>query len=163
MAVTLSADQLNDTDGKVLATLREGRVTPRYLADRLDVSRPYASERLKRLVEHGHVSRPAPGLYELVDDPRSDAPTESADDLRGRLQDAHERIDDLETSLELERETSQERKEMLEDCRELLRAKPDPDEIRMIVDELEGALDRGDRGDVEVLISRLKTATEVDR
>lgn len=70
----LTRDDLNDTDGRVLDVLHEGRVTPQYVADQLDVSRTYASERLKRLVEHGHVNRLASGLYELADDPRAGGP-----------------------------------------------------------------------------------------
>jgi DNA-binding Lrp family transcriptional regulator len=67
----LAPDDLNDTDIAVLDVLRKGRVTPQYAADQMDVSRTYASERLKRLVEHGHVEKVAPGLYELVEDPRN--------------------------------------------------------------------------------------------
>lgn len=66
----LTPDDLNDTDDAVLDVLNEGRVTPQYAADQMGVSRTYASERLKRLVEHAHVEKVAPGLYELVDDPR---------------------------------------------------------------------------------------------
>lgn len=66
----LAEEDLNQTDDRVLDVLREGRVTPQYVANELDVSRPYASERLKRFLEHGHVKKLAPGLYELVDDPR---------------------------------------------------------------------------------------------
>jgi len=71
-AVALDSDQLNKTDGRLLELLRGGRVTPQYVADELDISRPYASERLNRLLEHEHVERIAPGLYELVDDPQAD-------------------------------------------------------------------------------------------
>ncbi|WP_222914188.1 MarR family transcriptional regulator [Natrinema sp. SYSU A 869] len=69
-AIVLTPDKLNSTDERLLDVLSDGRVTPQYAADQLDVSRTYASERLKRLVEHGHVEKLAPGLYELVDDPR---------------------------------------------------------------------------------------------
>jgi DNA-binding Lrp family transcriptional regulator len=66
----LDDDDLNDTDRALLAVLIEGRVTPTFAAEEIGVSREYASERLKRLLEHGHVERLAAGLYELVDDPR---------------------------------------------------------------------------------------------
>jgi len=66
----LTDDDLNSTDCRVLSVLDAGRVTPQYVASELDLSRTYASERLKRLVEHAHVNKIAPGLYELVDDPR---------------------------------------------------------------------------------------------
>jgi predicted transcriptional regulator len=69
--VTLTANNLNETDTAVLNLLSEGRVTPQYVADQLDISRPYASEKLKRFVEHGHVIKLAPGLYELQEDPRN--------------------------------------------------------------------------------------------
>ena len=69
MSVTLSPDQLNETDHEILRELRDGRVTPGYLSERLEISRPYASERLKRLYEHEHIDRIASGLYELTDDP----------------------------------------------------------------------------------------------
>ncbi|WP_306061321.1 winged helix-turn-helix domain-containing protein [Natronococcus wangiae] len=68
--VVLTPDKLNSTDKRLLNVLQDGRVTPQYAADQLEISRTYASERLKRLVEHGHVEKLAPGLYELVDDPR---------------------------------------------------------------------------------------------
>lgn len=66
----LTDDDLNDTDRRILEKLQEGRVTPQYLADELNITRQYASERLKRFVEHEAVDKIASGLYELVDDPR---------------------------------------------------------------------------------------------
>ena len=73
MQVVISPEQLNDADQRVLAHLREGRVTPQYIADREDISRSYVSQRLKRLVEHQHVDRVAPALYELMSDPEDAA------------------------------------------------------------------------------------------
>lgn len=70
--VALEPDDLNETDEAILDELGEGRVTPQYIADQLDISRPYASEKLKRFVEHGHVEKLASGLYELKDDPRNE-------------------------------------------------------------------------------------------
>ena len=64
--MTLSPDDLNKTDQQIIEKLQEGRVTPRFLADELDISRPYASERLKRFLEYDIVKRLAPGLYELA-------------------------------------------------------------------------------------------------
>ena len=66
----LDADDLNETDDHILQLLGEGRVTPTFVAEQLDISREYASGRLTRLREHGHVEKIAPGLYELVNDPR---------------------------------------------------------------------------------------------
>lgn len=69
--MVLSPEDLSDTDDKILEQLQEGRVTPQYLANQLDISRPYASDKLRRFVEHGHIERLASGLYELEDDPRN--------------------------------------------------------------------------------------------
>lgn len=130
----LTPDDLNETDGKVLDVLREGRVTPQYVADELDVSRTYASERLKRLVEHGHVAKLASGLYELVDDPRENGPAE--DDRRDNVptravvddwlrEHCHLGVDELEDTLD-----ERDRLEAdLADCREQLqRARADTEE-----------------------------------
>lgn len=78
--MTLAADDLNDTDTRILAMLAEGRCTPRYLAGELGQGQPYISQRLKRLREHGHIKRVDRGLYELVDDPRDADGDESATD-----------------------------------------------------------------------------------
>lgn len=67
----LGDEDLNDTDRVILDELNEGRVTPQYLAKQLDITRQYASTRLKRFVEHGVVEKIASGLYELDHDPRS--------------------------------------------------------------------------------------------
>ena len=68
----LDPEDLNGTDEGILDMLAEGRCTPRYHAKKLDKQQPYISQRLKRLVEHGHVERVDRGLYELVADPRDD-------------------------------------------------------------------------------------------
>jgi DNA-binding MarR family transcriptional regulator len=62
---------LNPTDRAILAMLREGRCTPSFIADEHDYSRQNVTNRLNRLVEHGHVRKVHTGLYELVDDPES--------------------------------------------------------------------------------------------
>ncbi|MFC7060007.1 winged helix-turn-helix transcriptional regulator [Halovenus salina] len=67
----LRPEDLNETDEAILDELAQGRVTPQYVADQLDISRPYASEKLKRFLEHNHVKRLASGLYELENDPRT--------------------------------------------------------------------------------------------
>ena len=99
--VVLGPDDLNDTDRDILDMLQEGRVSPPFVAERLGKSREYTSQRLIRLREHEHARRIAPGLYELVDDPRTD-----------------------------ERELS---------------AGPDLDQLARSLDDLEHALERGDR------------------
>lgn len=107
----LEDEDLNATDRKILAMMEEGRITPPFVSEELDISREYASERLIRLKEHTHVTRISPGLYELVDDPREDAGATGDEielkrnleavkydnrELRDELDDAHERIEQLE-------------------------------------------------------------------
>lgn len=62
--------QLNDTDEAILEILDEGRNAPLNIANRLDLTRQYVQQRLRRLEEHGHVQNIGSGVYELVDDPR---------------------------------------------------------------------------------------------
>ena len=68
----LAPDQLNDADNAILDVLdaESGRLRPTHIAEDASLDRSYVSQRLKRLVEHGHVAKPRSGLYELVDDPR---------------------------------------------------------------------------------------------
>ncbi|XGI82756.1 winged helix-turn-helix domain-containing protein [Halorutilales archaeon Cl-col2-1] len=61
---------LNQTDRRILDMLSEGRCTPNYIADELDLSRQHITNRLRRLEEHGLIEKVHRGLYELVDDPR---------------------------------------------------------------------------------------------
>ena len=61
---------LNPTDHAILDRLGEGRCSPTYIAEQEGYSRQNVTNRLGRLVEHGYVDKLAPGLYELVDDPR---------------------------------------------------------------------------------------------
>lgn len=74
MAMMLEPRQLNDTDREILAFMAStgGRVSPSWIAEETDNSRPYVSQRLKRLEEHGHVEKPHRGLWVLVDDPRAE-------------------------------------------------------------------------------------------
>lgn len=62
--------RLNPTDEIVLDFLAEGRCTPMYISQRTDYTRQNIQNRLVRFVEHGYVEKIAPGLYELVSDPR---------------------------------------------------------------------------------------------
>lgn len=68
-SVTLDAEQLNSTDVGILELLHEGRGSPRYIAEVLGKQQPYINQRLKRLLEHGHVERIDRGLYELSTPP----------------------------------------------------------------------------------------------
>ena len=67
---TMEADDLDELHDAILDQLREGRVTPTYLAERTGESRQLMSSRLRDLVMGGHVEKVSTGLYELVDDPR---------------------------------------------------------------------------------------------
>jgi len=157
----LTPDDLNETDGRVLDVLREGRVTPQYVAGELDVSRTYASERLKRLVEHNHVARLASGLYELTDDPREDD---------GGVTYVGDRDpDDLVDALEAEREESDRLAERvtdleaeLEDCHEALETVQNVDlgPVRSGVRAARSALE-GQRPDVDTARAELERVQEV--
>lgn len=76
MSVTLTEDDLNETDKSVLEILSEGRATPQLVREELkdrnkEVTRQYVSQILKRFNEHDHVENlHGTGVYELVDDPR---------------------------------------------------------------------------------------------
>jgi len=130
----LSPDDLNGTDERVLDVLRGGRVTPQYVAERLDVSRTYASERLKRLVEHGHVEKVAPGLYELVEDPRTGQPPqpyswESIESIREFLAGIEEQIEKRERGeVDGDVEQLRENKRSIESKLEAILDEVDPDE-----------------------------------
>lgn len=63
---------LNPTDQAILDLLSEGRCTPSYIAQEADYSRGNIQNRLLRLVEHGYVRQLGGGLYELIEDPRTD-------------------------------------------------------------------------------------------
>lgn len=62
--------RLNDADVSILQELRDGRATAAFLDRRIDWSREYITQRLRRLEEHGIVENlEDTGLYELRDDP----------------------------------------------------------------------------------------------
>lgn len=65
-----SADDLDDLHREIIDVLREGRVTPSYLAERTGESRQLMNQRLRDLTMAGYVERIHTGLYELVEDPR---------------------------------------------------------------------------------------------
>lgn len=69
-----SAD-LNESDEKILDTLRAGRATPAALIDWTGLSKQTVHSRLNTLVAAGHVEKiHSSGLYELTDDPRNTDP-----------------------------------------------------------------------------------------
>jgi hypothetical protein len=81
----LAPRQLNDLDEQILNYLRdEGRASPtlvrRATGDDGSPSRQYFSARLRRLAEHGIVrDLHGTGIYELVDDPRAGAGSDTTD------------------------------------------------------------------------------------
>ena len=97
--MALQQEDLNETDEGILRLLADGRCSPRYLAEELDRQQPYISQRLKRLVEHGHVRRVDRGLYELTDSPTdAESPTtiQISDELADELHRRKERSDAVE-------------------------------------------------------------------
>lgn len=89
--MALSPEQLNEPDRWILDYLSdEGRATPNLLrlryseakADNDDeedielMSRQWISNRVRRLAEHGHITRvhPDDSTYEFVSDPREETP-----------------------------------------------------------------------------------------
>ena len=61
-----------EIDNQILDRLAEGRNVPSNLADDLDVSRQYVQQRLKLLEAADYVQNIGRGVYELLEDPRSD-------------------------------------------------------------------------------------------
>lgn len=62
--------RLNDADEAILRELRNGRGTAAFLDRRIEWSREYITQRLRRLEEHGVVENlEDTGLYELCEDP----------------------------------------------------------------------------------------------
>lgn len=102
----LEPRQLNDADVKILDELHRGRATPGYLSQQTNIEQTYINQRLRRLEEHGHVSNPSRGLWEVVDDPRregdeDDAETdENAMVPRADYEDCLDRVRELEAKLE---------------------------------------------------------------
>lgn len=65
--------RLNDADNAILREIQSGRVTAAFLSERIDWSRGYITQRLRRLEEHGFVTNlEDTGLYELTNDPRNE-------------------------------------------------------------------------------------------
>lgn len=64
---------LQNSDREILKALEDGRATPAALIDWTGLSKNTIHARLNVLVAAGHVEKiHESGLYELVDDPRSD-------------------------------------------------------------------------------------------
>lgn len=148
--VALDSEDLNDTDREILDILGEGRVTPQYVADRVGITRPYASDKLKRLLEHDAIMKVAPGLYELVDDPRADG---AEDDVDETVADAIARQHELEMEVE-------DLEAALDDCRDELdsAAAVDVDQLRRALDDVEAAAEHGDANGLQDALRRAREA-----
>jgi hypothetical protein len=68
----LNSEDLAPADHELLNLLQQGRITAPYAADETGYSLQYVRDRLSRFVEHGNVKKVYEGLYELVEDPRTD-------------------------------------------------------------------------------------------
>lgn len=63
----IDEEEFTETELAILDLLSEGRCTPAYLSDELDVSQPYVRERLRELKRLGLVDTVYRGLYELAE------------------------------------------------------------------------------------------------
>ena len=79
----LEEDDLGPADEALLDLLDEGRITAPYAAEEADYSLQYVRDRLGRLVEHANARKVYDGLYELVDDPRTEDPDQPRHDDGG--------------------------------------------------------------------------------
>lgn len=94
-----------EIDDKILDELHDGRNVPSNLADELDVTRQYVSQRLALLEAADHVHNVGRGVYELVDDPREDVEYDSSH--------SQEYVQELEErNQELGRETDRLREQL---------------------------------------------------
>ncbi|WP_238392137.1 helix-turn-helix transcriptional regulator [Halorussus amylolyticus] len=67
----MKAEELIESDKKILEQLRDGRCTPAALVDWTGLSKQTIHNRLNVLVAAEHVEKVhESGLYELVDDPQ---------------------------------------------------------------------------------------------
>ena len=143
----LKPEDLNDTDESLLDVLQGGRVTPTYAAEEMSVSREYASDRLKRLTEHGHITKVAPGLYELASDPR-DTRTESDCTGDGEVNELADVVEKQKREIQhlreqnVDREFVSETKLILSRIEDELQSEGGSrDRIKMLVEDAQTALD----------------------
>lgn len=62
----IDESDFTDTELGILDMLEEGRCTPAYIAEELDVSQEYVRDRLRDLKRLGLVEQVHRGLYELA-------------------------------------------------------------------------------------------------
>lgn len=60
----------SEKEERVLACLKEGRVTPKLLKEKIDLNDQQVNYALNQLIAAGWVRKVTTGLYELVEDPR---------------------------------------------------------------------------------------------
>lgn len=60
----------SEKEERVLACLKEGRVTPKLLKEEVDLNDQQVNYALNQLIAAGWVRKVTTGLYELVEDPR---------------------------------------------------------------------------------------------
>jgi len=143
----LKPEDLNETDETLLDVLQQGRVTPTFAAEEISVSREYASDRLKRLTEHGHIQKVAPGLYELASDPRHDR-TELDRTGDGEVNELAEVVEEQKRTIERLRERDVDRELISETKRTL----------SLIKDELNSDVSSRDR--IEMLVENAQTTLD---
>jgi len=68
----IDESEFTDTELGILDMLDEGRCTPAYIADELDVSQEYVRGRLGELKRLGLVEQVHRGLYELAEQSTSE-------------------------------------------------------------------------------------------
>jgi DNA-binding transcriptional MocR family regulator len=73
---TVVAHELKEVDRKLLDELAKGRNVPSNLAESVDVSRQWATQRLQQMESAEYVRNVGRGVYELVEDPRKDSTAE---------------------------------------------------------------------------------------
>ena len=62
----------SDKEEQILALLKDGRVTPKLIKEEINLNDQQVNYALNQLIAAGWVERITTGLYELIDDPRSD-------------------------------------------------------------------------------------------
>lgn len=60
----------SEKEEHVLTCLKEGRVTPKLLKEKIDLNDQEVNYALNQLIAAGWVQKVTTGLYELVEDPR---------------------------------------------------------------------------------------------
>ena len=62
----------SDKEEQILVLLKDGRVTPKLIKEETNLNDQQVNYALNQLIAAGWVERITTGLYELIDDPRSD-------------------------------------------------------------------------------------------